>query len=64
VTTAAVRTIGEKMTKTPRETQSGKNEWTWQEISEHNSRDSCWFYVDRNVYNVTEWLQNILVEKS
>jgi len=31
-------------------------EWTWQEISKHNRRDSCWIYVEDDVYDVTPWL--------
>lgn len=33
-----------------------EKEWTWQEINEHNTRQSCWLYVERDVYDVTKWL--------
>jgi len=43
--------------KKQQKTMSGnKNEWTWQEISKHDRRDSAWMYVGDNVYDVTPWM--------
>ena len=33
-----------------------EREYTWQEISKHNSADSAWIYVNDHVYDVTKFV--------
>jgi len=31
--------------------------FSWQEVSKHNTPESCWMIVHGKVYNITEWLE-------
>jgi delta8-fatty-acid desaturase len=31
-------------------------EFTWEQVSRHRSRDSCWIVLNGSVYDITEWL--------
>ncbi|KAI5180304.1 hypothetical protein NEOKW01_0608 [Nematocida sp. AWRm80] len=41
---------------------------SWEEISQHNSKDSCWIVLSKRVYDITDYLKehpggaNILIE--
>ena len=35
-----------------------ENEYTWQEISKHNSVESAWVYVDDIVYDITSFIDH------
>ncbi len=30
--------------------------YSWNEIQKHNTKDSCWIVIDRQVYDVTPYL--------
>jgi len=34
----------------------GKAQYTWEQVAEHNTAQSCWVYHGRKVYDVTKWL--------
>jgi fatty acid desaturase/cytochrome b involved in lipid metabolism len=34
----------------------GLKEYTWEEVAEHKTGQSCWCYIGQKVYDITEWL--------
>ncbi|GAV01754.1 hypothetical protein RvY_12413 [Ramazzottius varieornatus] len=30
--------------------------FTWEEVGQHNSQESCWCYINNKVYDITTWL--------
>jgi cytochrome b involved in lipid metabolism len=51
----------EKLTQTSREEKTEENEenektYTMEEISKHNSKESCWTVVRGDVYDLTNWI--------
>lgn len=37
----------------PAEETPGMKKFTWQEVAEHNSRESAWIIIDSKVYDIT-----------
>ena len=35
-----------------------RNQWSWEEVRKHCTRQSCWVVVDGFVYDVTNWLES------
>lgn len=35
---------------------TGNTVYSWDEIKKHNSKDSCWFVINDEVYDLTSWL--------
>jgi len=51
----------EKLTQTSSEEKAEKNEenektYTMEEISKHNSKESCWTVIRGDVYDLTRWI--------
>ena len=37
---------------------SSKKTYSWNEISKHNTRESCWIVAHKKVYDVTEFISD------
>eukprot|EP01122_Echinamoeba_exundans_P007171 TRINITY_DN2141_c0_g1_i2.p2 TRINITY_DN2141_c0_g1~~TRINITY_DN2141_c0_g1_i2.p2 ORF type:complete len:143 (+),score=50.35 TRINITY_DN2141_c0_g1_i2:61-489(+) len=50
------KVIPNMMEKFDKSKYAGKEEWTWEEVAQHNKADDCFLVVDGNVYDVTTFI--------